>query len=271
MAVPPDVVRTKSIDDFRSETLFHLLRCSELRLISIWHPSFLTLLLDSLPQFWESLLSKIASGYRAFSAVRSHFYEFLDEKGRPHLAHELKQDQEYEVVITTSGGLWRYRLMDRVRVTGFVSKTPALRFLGKTSDFADQRGEKLSEAFVANALQEALKNHPPPRFALLAPNGDQSNPGYTLFVEGELSPDIVARFDTLLQENPHYAWCLKLGQLRPVQLFRIRTGGFRTFAQRECSNGMRLGDVKPRLLSAYDDWSKYFEGDFEESMNCTAQ
>src|SRR6185312_8881374 len=62
MAVPSYVQRSGSIETFRYETLLHLLRCRELRLISVWHPSFLTLLLDSLPGYWEQLLKEIADG-----------------------------------------------------------------------------------------------------------------------------------------------------------------------------------------------------------------
>src|SRR5882672_4274010 len=61
MAVPAAVQRAKSLDAFRYATLLALLRCRELRLISVWHPSFLSLLLDALPTFWERLLSEICS------------------------------------------------------------------------------------------------------------------------------------------------------------------------------------------------------------------
>ena len=46
--------RLKSVDEFRYQTLLCLLRCRDLRLISVWHPSFLTLLLDELPRFGMS-------------------------------------------------------------------------------------------------------------------------------------------------------------------------------------------------------------------------
>lgn len=62
MAVPSSVQHAESVEAFRYETLLHLLRCRELRLISVWHPSFLTLLLDALPECWEGLLNDIANG-----------------------------------------------------------------------------------------------------------------------------------------------------------------------------------------------------------------
>ena len=57
---------------------------------------------------------------------------------------KLRKGNEYEVVVTTSGGLWRYRLGDRVLVDGFVQKTPSLRFLGRPGNVSDLFGEKAS-------------------------------------------------------------------------------------------------------------------------------
>ena len=62
MAVPAVVRHTTSLDAFRYATLLSLLRCRELRLISVWHPSFLSLLLDALPARWEQLVDDVASG-----------------------------------------------------------------------------------------------------------------------------------------------------------------------------------------------------------------
>jgi hypothetical protein len=62
MAVPPAAARAKSIEAFRYQTLLHLLLCRELRLISVWHPSFLSLLLEALPRHWERLLAHIRFG-----------------------------------------------------------------------------------------------------------------------------------------------------------------------------------------------------------------
>ena len=54
-------------------------------------------------------------------AVRSHFFEFIDQDfprsaaaaDRPtRLGHELEEGREYSLVLTTSGGLYRYLLRD---------------------------------------------------------------------------------------------------------------------------------------------------------------
>ena len=88
--------------------------------------------------------------------MRSHFFEFVDDSGAVHRVHELRAGQTYEVVVTTAGGLWRYRLRDSVRVTGFIGQTPALQFLGRNGNVSDLFGEKLSEAFVTETIHETL-------------------------------------------------------------------------------------------------------------------
>ena len=62
LAVPDSIKLATSMDDFRYQTLFHLLRQPDLRLISVWNPTFLKLLLESLPACWDALLTDIGQG-----------------------------------------------------------------------------------------------------------------------------------------------------------------------------------------------------------------
>ena len=346
MAAPSALSLSQDIEQFHYLALLCLLRARDLRLISVWHPSFLTLLLDALPAHWNSLLEDIRTGQcrhqealplalrralrlrpapgraselhqagpgvpesfwphlkviscwgdaqaelaltdlrRRFPrtviqskgllateacvtipfagkhplAVCSHFFEFIDETGRLHLAHELLANETYEVVVTTGGGLWRYRLGDQVQVTGFVGNTPSLRFLGRMGNISDCCGEKLSEAFVAQAIREAcMKMTAPPCFAMLAPELTDSGWHYTLYLEGIAPDDLATRLDDLLRRNPHYAYCRDLGQLQPLRIFCITSAGFETFAKVEMAAGRKLGDIKPRSLSDQKDWGRHF-------------
>ncbi len=62
LAVPNLVKHIRDVDSFRYVTLLFLLLCKDLRLISVWNPTFLTLLLAPLPKWWDSLLKDIADG-----------------------------------------------------------------------------------------------------------------------------------------------------------------------------------------------------------------
>lgn len=94
-------------------------------------------------------------------AYNSHFYEFIPEEATSSdspdtlLASEIEIGGRYEVVVTTGGGLYRYRTGDCLKVDGYRSGIPWLSFqyrLGKTSSIT---GEKLTEAQVIEALRLA--------------------------------------------------------------------------------------------------------------------
>jgi hypothetical protein len=292
--VTPDV-RGKEFADFQTETIRALTKRRDLRLISVWHPSFLTILLDKLPcgtdpmEVWPDLqviscwgdaaaeagASEIAERFpgvllqrkgllateafvtvpfqNAFPlAIRSHFFEFLDSTGRIRLAHELALGEKYEVIVTTSGGLWRYKLRDIIGVTGFAGETPSLRFLGRANT-SDLCGEKLAEEFVAACVGRVFGH---PRFALLAPNSGRNR--YNFFFEGAASPEALDRFENALRENPHYAHCRNLGQLQPIRCIQITANAFETFLRVQTQNGACAGSVKPTFLSTKSNWETVF-------------
>jgi hypothetical protein len=352
MAVPDELRLAEDLEVFRYVTLLCLLRLRDLRLISVWHPSFLTLLLAALPACWAEILADIRNGrcrheqsippalqkalhlqplpgranelqaadpqrpetlwphlkliscwgdgpaglaaaslQKIFPrvtvqpkgllatealvsipfagwqpvAVRSHFFEFLDDAGEIRRAHELGEGQTYEVVVTTAGGLWRYRLQDRVQVTGLLGRTPSLRFVGRTGVVSDLFGEKLSEAFVAEAIRETLAlADNPPCFALLAPDEDGAGWRYTLYLQGPGPARLADALDRALRKNPHYAYARDLGQLLPIRLFAITNHGFETFLKWRTKPGARPGDTKPTCFSPIGGWSDLFPGAYLE-------
>ena len=62
MPVPPDVALVEDMAASRYMTLRLLLACDDLALISVWNPSFLTLLMDALPAWAPALIEDIARG-----------------------------------------------------------------------------------------------------------------------------------------------------------------------------------------------------------------
>ena len=158
------------------------------------------------------------------------------------------------MVLTTGGGLYRYRLQDRVRVEGFVERTPSLRFLGKEGHVSDLRGEKLHESFVAGVLARVFeKADISPRFAMLAP--DENN--YVLYLESETVPAGLAdEIDAELAANPQYRLCRALGQLAPVRLQLLGPGAYGSYLEECRRRGQRWGDVKPLALSPVGGWGE---------------
>lgn len=62
LAVPPLVRLIDDMETFRYVTLLFLLRSQSLAFISVWNPTFLTLLVNRLPDWWPQLAADIAAG-----------------------------------------------------------------------------------------------------------------------------------------------------------------------------------------------------------------
>jgi hypothetical protein len=180
-------------------------------------------------------------------AIRSHYLEFEQPDGTVVPAHRLEDHGCYRPVLTTGGGLWRYRTGDLVRVEGFVKRTASIRFVGRADSVSDLRGEKLSEAFVGEAIEQLGLRH----FALLTPN----DAGYTLFTESPQADTLAARLDALLMRNPHYAWARQLGQLDPVQGRQVPRGAAARVLARDTAEDRAA--PKPRCLDTRPDWPRW--------------
>jgi hypothetical protein len=351
LAVPEQVSGITDMDAFRFHTLRHLLTCGNLRFISVWNPSFLTLLLAELPTLAPALIDRIrADGHErraaelheildtykgveftqsggrnrtlgesiwrrlrviscwcdagareaashlqaafpsaiiqpkgliategimslpwrargAALALRSHFFEFLETAGdNPKLAHELQAGRTYSIVLTTSGGLYRYRIGDQVEVTGWIGQCPLLRFRGKESGVSDMVGEKLNSAHVVQAVEQVLARLQfVPEFWMVAPESRGQTQSYTLYLQSKSAAPhgLAAALDAALGENFHYAYARRLGQLAPLSLFPIDPASApeADYLKAQQANGRRLGGIKRPLFDQTTGWSDIFQRD----------
>lgn len=313
--VPQWVAEIRNFEEWQLATLYFLVSCRDLKLISVWSPTFLLLLinalderrselesvfrhgiekgvnplpansiaLDKLLEFYSSHdlnvlwpeLKVISCWSDASSAVyadklrkylpsvpiqpkgllmtegvvtvpnkdnqsvltsNSGFYEFLDGENSIHLAHELNTGEDYEVIMTTSGGLYRYRTYDRVHCDGFSNNLPVLRFIGREST-SDMVGEKLIEEFVTSCF-EGIDG-----FRMLIPV-KEGDPGYLLVIEDCLNKEeISSRIESRLSENPHYAYARNIGQLQPLKILPLKDP-LSIYLNSPLHAGTRLGDIK---------------------------
>lgn len=336
LAVPSEVRHVREMSAFWRLTLLALLRCRDLRLISVWHPSFMDLIVAEAERAWPELLDAIRDGSCPWDAslpaparsawrsvpdrrradalerigpsewsrwwpqlqvlscwgeqaaepgwrrlvarlpgvlvqpkgllateavvtipwrgqtplaLTSHFFEFIDGHGDTRGAHELRNGELYEVVVTNGGGLWRYRLGDMVECTGHVRATPSLRFVGRAGHVSDLRGEKISEVFVARVLHELWDQQDQPAFAALRAHDRDGSAGYELLVSSDWTASpfdaLAARAEHALSENPHYAVARRLGQLSALRVVAVDPA---TAREQLRSTHTRLGDAKPSVL-----------------------
>jgi hypothetical protein len=144
-------------------------------------------------------------------AVDGSYYEFVPVEcaGDPNPTVlegcELRVNCNYNVYVTTSGGLYRHDLGDVVRCTGFMGEAPVLEFLHKSGEFSDMEGEKLSGYQVAHAVEKAsarlgvsIK-----QFSAMPVRPRTGAPHYALLIEADSINDehVAQQFLNGLDEN----------------------------------------------------------------------
>ena len=86
------------------------------------------------------------------------FYEFLDiadPEAAPVAAWEVEQGKVYEMLISSSNGLWRYRLGDTVRIE--TVNPVRISVAGRTKCFINAFGEELMEDNAEKGIAEASR------------------------------------------------------------------------------------------------------------------
>jgi len=237
-----------------------------LRLVSCWADGssqpYFEQLAERLPQArfqpkgliaTEGVVTVPDTAGRRVLSVDHGFFEFIDTGNATKLANDLCYGDEYEVVITTSGGLYRYRTGDRVRCDGFSGDVPSLQFIGRGNLSCDLVGEKLTESFVADCLQGV------PGFRMLIP-ALTPKPHYTLVTgpaSHQLNATLVGQIENRLRANPQYAYARDLGQLGKLSVAQAHEP-LTAYIERTSRAKQRLGDIKVPALRPEPDWLQTF-------------
>ncbi|KAL4310152.1 hypothetical protein GQ457_01G005370 [Hibiscus cannabinus] len=120
----------------------------------------------------------------------------LNEKEQQELVDlvDVKLGQEYELVVTTYSGLYRYRVGDVLRVAGFKNKAPQFNFICRKNVVLSIDSDKTDEVELQHAVKNAV-NHLLPFDATLAEYTSYADtttiPGhYVLYLELSLNGTI---------------------------------------------------------------------------------
>ncbi|MDR2392415.1 MAG: GH3 auxin-responsive promoter family protein [Planctomycetota bacterium] len=203
-------------------------------------------------------------------AVGGHVVEFLpasDEPPAPDavtlLADQLEREERYRMVITTSGGFYRYDLGDQIRVVGFRRKTPLIVFERRAGAVLSATGEKMTETQAMEAMRSAA--------AGLSLNGFSltweligGRAGYVVAVECRNGEETLARdgnafrrrlrelassFDAELGRlNCEYAAKRQDGRLAPVRCLLLPDCFYEELRTRLAASGRPDGQLKYPIL-----------------------
>ncbi|MDY6903969.1 MAG: GH3 auxin-responsive promoter family protein [Thermodesulfobacteriota bacterium] len=181
-------------------------------------------------------------------AYRCHFLEFLDMDTHETLfSWELEPGQVVQPVLTTGTGLLRYRLHDKLEVTGFMENCPCCVFLGRT-DGIDLVGEKLSPEIAQSLLDRIGTHHRIKPLSLLAIPRQYSGitDRYLLLCEGAASEsigEIAALAEEQLRNTYHYNLARDLNQLAGIACV-VSPAARSLYHRRAEARGMVAGNLK---------------------------
>lgn len=167
------------------------------------------------------------------------FFEFLTENQEIKYLWEVEKGKTYELIISQKGGLIRYPMKDRVKVVGFVKKTPLLEFIGRGTQVSDLVGEKLNETDVFRCVQSVGA------IALIASMNDLK---YYLLTDLEFDELKVEEVESLLRDNPHYHNARELRQLNPLEVIKVKKPIDSLLQYNTKILGINSGDIKDSSL-----------------------
>jgi hypothetical protein len=192
-----------------------------------------------------------------------HYFEFIPVEERnskcPTVleAHELVEGRDYFILLTTSGGLYRYDIHDVVRCVGYRGQAPLLVFLNKGKNTSNITGEKLTEYHVIRAVGKSFEE--------LGLRGDgftlapvvEPDARYVLLLEphvhGGRANELAARVhQNLALLNEEYASKCEAGRLLPVVVREVPAGTWNRIRQEKTRDRGNFEEFKhPCLVGDY--------------------
>ena len=166
---------------------------------------------------------------------RSAYYEFLTKEGEEPIPFgDIRIGEEYELVITTFSGLYRYRTGDLIKIIRFEKEAPVIELVGKRKLLLDVAGEK-TDAPTAEAAVRGLGETFGFTFADfgIGVNYDRTPNGYRVFIEKDgddggadpVVPGSAECFDEQMKKlSPDYEDLRSLGLLGLPEVYFVRRG-----------------------------------------------
>ncbi|MFC1549075.1 GH3 auxin-responsive promoter family protein [Candidatus Omnitrophota bacterium] len=211
-------------------------------------------------------------------AINSNFYEFIPKEDmgkkvkRVLLCDQIQEGEEYFIIATTPGGLYRYNIDDIIRVTGFYNKTPVIEFVQKGLNVSSVTGEKLYESQVVEAVHKAVANFRTPINFFTACVQSGKTYCYQFLVEFTDNPppdqkeEFIKFVDReLCRINCEYDSKRRSQRLCHPVLKIVKNGEFEKYRKKKVEEGTHDGQFKICELTCDIDFHEHF--DIEEHIS----
>ncbi len=207
---------------------------------------------------------------------QSVFFEFIPvddpECDRLLTIGEIEVGKDYELVVTNRSGLYRYKIEDVVRVTGFYKKTPKVEFLYRNNLAMNIANEKTTTQMVDWAALETQKklgisfkgysfyndrSVDPVRYMLLAEP------------ESELSKDVIPEIEETLdyylgESNEKYAKYRRWGMIDKAKVNFLKKDTYADYREMLKKQGRVLNQIKPVTVINTPEREEFFLSHIDE-------
>lgn len=194
----------------------------------------------------------------------SIFYEFLpvdagDDYSKIVTMDKVELGKDYEIVMTNLSGMYRYRMRDCVRVTGFHNKLPLIRFQYRIEQTLDIMGDHTTEETITLFAGQAAREL---GFTLIDfavyPDKDSDPVKYVYFMEVANMPDNITEEDIRRSlwtkfRNGVYFLTEKMDSGRAtVEVHLVKPGTFAEYKKIFIDQGVNAEQVKPLSIISND-------------------
>ncbi|KAF3650865.1 putative indole-3-acetic acid-amido synthetase GH3.5 [Capsicum annuum] len=184
--------------------------------------------------------------------INSTNYDFIE--GDPVPLSQVKTGQQYEVVLTTFTGLYRYRLGDVVEVEGFFKNTPKLNFICRRNLILtvniDKNTEKDLQLVVERCSQILSKSKQAELVDFTSHANVATQPGhYVIYweIKGEIDEKVLDEccrdMDASFVDHG-YVVSRRTKSIGPLELCIVEKGTFKKILEYYIGNGAALSQFK---------------------------
>lgn len=174
------------------------------------------------------------------------FIEFLDVEHKGDYSKsvtidKLEEGKIYEIITTSFNGLYRYRLSDAVKVTGFYNKTPVVRFMYRLNKTINLSGEKTTELMLKKVADRTAKEFGLKLIDYAVYSDTTEIPGKYVFlletlnfkrlkISKEKVADVI--LENICEINPQFKWRYDINRLGKPEVYFIKPGTQLKFRQK---------------------------------------
>ena len=187
----------------------------------------------------------------------SGFYEFIpikeEESGKLLTIDQLKEGEEYEVVLTNVSGFYRYQIGDVIRVTGFYNEAPLIEFVYRKSQMLSIAGEKTNEEAVRWVIDEFMRQTGETVVDYSVFADVDTQPGhYVVLMEtdGIVPPEKLEEYRDIVEEklmhaNPSFGDKIRTGVLGKTELKFVQQQTYQLYRDLMIMKGTSSNQLKP--------------------------